>query len=240
MFKIITKYFETYKKDKKDKAAYLKEILWAHIYHDSIRGKTWLNNLPLNIGRWAGNYAFFYVLNRILNDFKPKSILELGMGESTKFVSTYLDNYLIESTHLVVEQDENWKNIFKENFKLSIRTKIVVCPIEKIYVKGFETNSYQNFNYFIMENFDLYIIDGPKECAHYSRYDIMNIAQRFESENEFVILMDDYNRQGEKETVADLFDLFKKKNIQVFYKTYTGDKSVIVIATEKYKYVTSF
>ena len=28
-----------------------KELEWAHIYHDSIRGKEWLENLPLNVGR---------------------------------------------------------------------------------------------------------------------------------------------------------------------------------------------
>ena len=42
-----------------------KEIEWAHIYHDSIRGKKPIEELGLNIGRWAGNYSFFYVLNRI-------------------------------------------------------------------------------------------------------------------------------------------------------------------------------
>ena len=46
-----------------------KEIEWAHVYHDSIRGVKWIENQPLNIGRWAGNYTFFYLLNRVLHDF---------------------------------------------------------------------------------------------------------------------------------------------------------------------------
>jgi len=216
------------------------ELEWAHVYHDSIRGKQWLENLPLNIGRWAGNYSFFYVLNRILNDFKPKAILEMGLGESTKFISTYLDNYLVDSNHLVIEQDENWKNIFKENFKLSNRTEIVVCPLEKAIIKGFETNTYHNFEQAVTEIFDLYIIDGPFGSSHYSRYDIMKLANNFEPENQFIIVMDDYNRQGEKETIADLLSLLKSKNINVFHNSYIGNKSVIVIATEKYKYSTSF
>jgi 16S rRNA G966 N2-methylase RsmD len=216
------------------------ELEWAHVYHDSIRGKQWLENLPLNIGRWAGNYAFFYVLNRILNDFKPKAILELGLGESTKFVSKYLDNYLLDSKHLVIEQDENWKNIFKENFTLSNRSEIVVCTLEKAIVKGFETNAYHNFEHAVKGEFDLYLIDGPFGSSHYSRYDIMKLANNFEAENQFIIVMDDYNRHGEKETIADLLSLLKSKNINVFHNSYTGNKSVMVIATEKYKYATSF
>ncbi|MEZ0130278.1 hypothetical protein AB9T88_11140, partial [Flavobacterium sp. LBUM151] len=42
------------------------ELLWASVFHDSIRGKKGIEDLSLNIGRWAGNYSFFYVLNRIL------------------------------------------------------------------------------------------------------------------------------------------------------------------------------
>jgi hypothetical protein len=216
------------------------ELEWAHVYHDSIRGKQWLQDLPLNIGRWAGNYSFFYVLNRILNDYKPKAILELGLGESTKFISTYLDHYLVDTKHLVIEQDENWKNIFMERFSLSPRTEIVICPLEKLVVKGFETNSYQNFSSEVNKNFDLYLVDGPFGSSRYSRYDIMSIADGFKPQDQFVIIMDDYNRQGEKDTVADLFALFKQKNITLFHNIYSGNKSVFVIATEKYKYATSF
>jgi len=89
-----------------------KEIIWSQIFHDSIRNKTSLKNLPLNIGRWAGNYSLFYVLFRILNDFKPKKILELGLGESSKFISVFIQNYLNDSIHLIIEQDESWKNNF--------------------------------------------------------------------------------------------------------------------------------
>ena len=96
-----------------------KELEWAHIYHDSIRGKKWLEELPINVGRWAGNYSFFYVLNRILNDYKPKRILELGLGESTKVISAYINNYLTDSTHIVVEQDADWAKAFNEKFTLS-------------------------------------------------------------------------------------------------------------------------
>lgn len=215
------------------------ELEWASVYHDSIRGNKWLEELPLNIGRWAGNYSFFYVLNRILKDFKPKSILELGLGESTKFISTYLDNYLTNTNHLVIEQDENWKNLFVNNFKLSQNSKILISPLMKMEIKGFETNLYQNLDQITSEEYDLYLVDGPLGSANYSRYDIVLLAGQFKSEDQFIIVIDDYDRQGERETVMDLRRVLKKRNILFFENVYTGNKSVMVIATENYKFATS-
>ena len=40
-----------------------REMEWANYYHDSIRGIDFIEKLNLNIGRWAGNYTFFYLLN---------------------------------------------------------------------------------------------------------------------------------------------------------------------------------
>ncbi len=215
------------------------ELEWAFVYQDSIRGKKYIEELSLNVGRWAGNYSFFYVLNRILNDFKPKSILELGLGESTKFISTYLDNYLTDSKHIVIEQDENWKNLFEERFTISKKTQIIVCPSEIVNVKGFETNVYQNLDMAVTEKFDFYLVDGPNGSYHYSRYDIVKLASNFETEDQFIIMIDDYDRQGERETVMDLRFVFKQQNRKVYENIYKGNKSVIVIATEKYKLATS-
>ena len=87
------------------------EIEWAHVYHDSIRDKPYLQNLSLNIGRWAGNYAFFYLLNRILFETKPKRILELGLGESSKLISVYIENILVNSEHLIFEHNSTQAHV---------------------------------------------------------------------------------------------------------------------------------
>lgn len=215
------------------------ELLWASIFHDSIRGKKGIENLPLNIGRWAGNYSFFYVLNRILNDYQPKKILEFGLGESSKLVSSYLDNYLIDSTHLIIEQDESWRSTFENNFTMSKRSSIEVMPLVKKAHKEFEFNGYLNIENKIDSKFDLYIIDGPFGSLNYSRFDIFTLVEKLSKEDEFIILIDDYDRNGEKETVGELLKMFNDKEINVFIATYSGMKSVIVIVTERYKYVTS-
>lgn len=215
----------------------LRELDWSNVYHDSIRGKIWLEGLPLNIGRWAGSYSFFYILNRILNDFKPNKILELGLGESSKFISAYMDNYLLESKHLIIEQDNAWKDIFENSFKLSLKSKIKICPLEIKQIHGHQVKSYGNFDKVILNKFDLYIIDGPHGSENFSRFEIVRLMEVAKENDEFVIVFDDYQRKGEQQTINVLLELFKSKNIKIYQNSYFGNKTVHVIGTEKYKYI---
>jgi hypothetical protein len=217
----------------------LKELEWANVYHDSIRGKVWLENLSLNIGRWAGNYSFFYVLNRILSDCKPQSILEFGLGESSKFISAYISNDLRNTKHLVIEQNELWYSSFIENNPLNINSKVQVCPLIIEEINSYKVKCYSNIESKVTKKYDLYIVDGPFGSPHFSRYDIVKIARRFEITDEFIIVIDDYNRIGEKETVNELITLFKEKRISIFKNSYEGNKCVCILATKKYKYLES-
>ena len=216
-----------------------RDLKWANIYHDSIRGKEWLNNLSLNIGRWAGDYSFFYILNRILNDYRPMEILELGLGESSKFISAYLDNSLIESNHTIIEQSSQWENVFNDRFTLSSRSSVHILPLQQKKVKGFETKGYEKIEEFITKKYDLYIVDGPFGSSNYSRYDILDIMRKMNKKDEFILIFDDLERQGEKQTFDDLIEFFKEKEIKVHIQYYEGTKSVAVVGTEKYRYVKS-
>lgn len=216
-----------------------KEVEWANIYHDSIRGKKWLEELPINVGRWAGNYSFFYVLNRILNDYKPKRILEFGLGESSKVISVYLDNYLTETAHLIIEQDENWAASFNEKFTLSKKSTIEVLPLKKQTINNFEVNSYANFAEKLTDTFDLYVVDGPFGSDRFSRYDIISLVKKFNPTHEFIILFDDTNRKGEFETCEEIKSILEQKKISFYSGYYEGVKGSTIIASEKYKYATS-
>ena len=216
-----------------------KELEWAHIYHDSIRGKKPIEELSLNIGRWAGNYSFFYILNRILSDYKPSSILELGLGESTKFISTYLNNYLPNTNHIVVEQSLEWSKEFSNRFELSMNTKIIHCPLEKKIINGFEVNSYEKFEVKINQKFDLYLVDGPFGSPRYSRYDIVSLVENFKNDDEFILLLDDTNRPGEVDTMDQIIDILISKGINCHIGHYEGNKRVSTVCSDKYKYLAS-
>lgn len=215
------------------------ELEWAHIFHDTIKDKQWLNELALSPGRWAANYSFLYILVRILSDYKPKKMIEFGLGESSKVVSAFLDHQLTSSSHLIIEQDEKWISAFNSRFTLSEKSLIMHIPLAEKNIKGFAVQSYKNIGEKVDEIFDLYIVDGPFGSKKFSRYDICVLAEKLMPGNEFVIIIDDYNRQGENDTAVDLINIFAGKNIRISQGVYAGNKSQLVIATEKYRFAAS-
>jgi hypothetical protein len=240
MINKIKKVIAENKSSQKEILSYLKEIEWGLVYNDSIRGNPSLQNLPLNIGRWAGNYSFFYVLNRILSDYKPINILEIGLGESTKLISTFIESEIKKTNHVIVEHDQEWINSFNNKFKLSTYSKIIFCPIKSENIKGHNSIVYFDLNEKVSNKFDLYVIDGPHGSERFSRYDIVKLANQFTTNDEFIIIFDDTNRKGEMDTIQDLITLLKSRNIKIHIGNYSGNKSQTIIATEKYKLSISF
>ena len=215
----------------------LNEIEWANIYHDSIRDNEELQKLSLKIGRWAGNYSFFFIMHRILKDFQPKKIVEFGLGESSKFISTYNRSIGNIYEHVVVEQDDNWTTIFNSSFpneNITIQHHL----LQKKTVKGYQYNGYKNIEN-VPTDADFYLIDGPFGSPHYSRYDIIHVLEEIELDHEFIFVLDDYDRKGEQETTESIINMFIEKGKQVYYKKIGGRKSQFVLVTEKYKYVLS-
>ena len=217
------------------------ELEWAHVFHDSIRGKSWLQSLPLNIGRWAGNYSYFYVLCRLLNDYQPTKIIEFGVGESSKVVSAFLEHQLFKSQHVILEEDEHWAAAFSDRFKLGQRSEVKLLPIaDKQTHDGVAYKGYQGIEQLVGNTkYDLYLVDGPKGSPHCSRYDIVSAMEAMEVGDEFIVLIDDHNRAGEQETAERLQQLLRDKGLTIFDGQYIGNSSQIVIATSKYRFATT-
>jgi hypothetical protein len=214
------------------------EILWSNIYHDSIRGKKYIEELSIYPGRWAANYSLLYVINRILSDYKPKKIIEFGLGESSKLISTYLQNELIDSAHTIIEHNPEWVEVFRNRFKLNNRVKIDMRELEEKSINGNISITYKNITDYSNEPADLFIVDGISS-DRYSRNYIFQIFAAIKSFENFIIIIDDYERQGEKDTGNDLICLLESRGIELFIGYYYGNKTQIVIATSKYQFVTS-
>jgi hypothetical protein len=215
------------------------ELIWAQIYHDSIRGRDYIENLPLNIGRWAGNYSFFYLLNRIMHDVQPSHILELGLGESTKFISSCINHLPAIKSHTIVEQNKSWLESFQDRFKLHDKSIPTICPLESIVFQGNNVECYQGLENQIEGVFDFYLVDGPFGSPHFSRIDILFLTKRLKSKDKFIILVDDYDRVGEQETVELLKSHFKEMNIPIYCKVYSGLKQVFLMVSKEYQYLTT-
>lgn len=216
------------------------EVVWANVFHDTIRDRQWLQTLPLSPGRWAVGYSMLYVIARVLADYKISSVVEFGLGESSKLVDACVYHHLPGCTHVIVEHDQAWIDHFAQRYAFKGNPRLITLDLIEKEIKGNPVKTYKGIQEALVNAADLYVIDAPFGSPRYSRYEIVTIAlERFVPGSEFIIILDDYNRQGEQDTIADLLEVLKLKQIKVYTGLYTGSKSQMVIATEKYRHAVS-
>ena len=110
------------------------ELVWATVWHDTIKGITWANSIErLSPGRAAAGYNYLYVMTRILDEIEPKKILDLGLGISSTLITSYIDTIHRENTkHLIIEHDKTWIDFYTNKHTLSKNTSVLQLDIEKI------------------------------------------------------------------------------------------------------------
>lgn len=222
----------------------VQEFGWAITFADSIKN-TWLASVNLSLGRWAIGYPFAYILFRTLEAQKPLDILELGLGESSKIILAY-KNYACNEgggNHTIVEQSKAWIKFFKKNNeKLLGNTELVQLDYEFSKFRSFENvRVFRNFKEkFINKKFDLICIDAPigGDMKDICRVDILSILPNCLNSS-FVILLDDYNRQTEKNLAKILLEELDKNNISYITGCYEGEKSTLLIASPNLTYLSS-
>jgi 16S rRNA G966 N2-methylase RsmD len=220
----------------------LMENNWCNVFNSAIRGNVWFYDVPLNVGRWAGNYSFFYVLFRILNDTKPLKILELGLGESTKMIQAYIKNYNQTSSCTSIEHSLEWIEVKKKSGISEKYINIVQVELAEEIVNECQTIRYSNLVEVLSERkekYNLIIIDGPLGSDCFSRSNIIDIVQNGLLNDEFIIIMDDVNRKGEQETSQVLINFLNKRGYIFHVGHYSGEKDQLIIVSKELKYLTS-
>ena len=218
-----------------------KELLWADIFSDVSSDSVWLKNKAFSAGRWAVGYQYLYVVYRILNEVKPRRVLELGLGQSTRLLGQYAAHNP-EVQHTVVEHDPNWIQFFQQDFGLSKNSQIVQLEREyKQFKEDDRVLAFSNFKEtFVGQKFDFISIDAPLggEAIVYARIDILDLIPDSLAES-FIIVLDDFNRQGEKNTIKVLEEKLKETGITYVRGVYSGQKDCLVICSEDLKFVCS-
>lgn len=220
----------------------LSENNWANVFNSAIAGSTWFKDVPLNVGRWAAGYPLLYVLYRILNELRPQNILELGMGETTMMFQHYKMNLNPDATCVTVEHNLEWIETKKRSGFSEGAIEILTPELDKIEIKGKQTLRYKSLTDQLRnggKRFNLLLIDGPFGSENYSRYNVIELIENNFLANDFIIIMDDYNRSGERETIDDVRVLINEKGIKFTEGVYAGEKSSCIIASEHYALSTS-
>ncbi|MBS5301354.1 MAG: hypothetical protein KHY39_09935 [Clostridiaceae bacterium] len=218
---------------------YNEENNWSAVFHDAIMGSKWLEKQDFCPGRWAIGYQALYVLYRVLNEVRPKAILELGLGQSTKLITQYAAANS-EVYHVVVEHDESWIDLFKTTTQIAINTRILRKNLTIERWNGVDgIRVYEEFSKDIIPGkYNLIVIDAPwgGDMKEYARVDVARVLDQC-LDDSFVILMDDYNRSGEQATVEYMKKVLEKKEIKFSFAKYEGAKDVAVIVSEDLKYI---
>ncbi|PRP67777.1 hypothetical protein [Nonlabens agnitus] len=214
------------------------ESVWANVFHDSIKQYAYLDRLSLNVGRFSANYTLLYLLHRIIDISNPKRLLELGLGESSKFISTYLKHEHNTCNHIIVEHDKDWVTHFSK-FALSECSEIQMFEVKK----GSYLNKYRSCNYVGFEQlgksgkFQMIVIDGPLGTKQYSRNDVLQHLEALVDFKNFIIVFDDTQRKGEHQTFKAMCKQIKQKGVSYGSTTYYGDKFVSLIYSSNYDYL---
>lgn len=219
-----------------------RENYWANVFQSSVAGSSWFKEIPLNVGRWAGNYSLFYVLYRILNEIKPQNILELGLGETTKMIQAYKKDNNSNANCITVEQNKDWIDIrIKNDISIDL-INLLHIPVHTINIDGKQTSAYKGLVDALKpfdQKFNLILIDGPNGSLNFSRYNIIELVTEGFLASDFIIIVDDYERNGERQTIEKLLELLQQKNIKFEVGDYVGEKHQRLIVSPNFHYLIS-
>lgn len=224
-----------------------KELIHARNFENITQNSNWLEDKSFTTGGWAIGYQGLYCLYRVLNEFRPKNILELGLGQSTKMIGQYAKNFGGGVSHTVIENDDAWIEFFERDSKLFNTTEIVKLD--------YAMTNYETRNSEIIQNvrvydkfketfsgckFDLILVDAPwsGDMKNIGRIDILSIIPDC-LEKSFIILVDDSQRDAEKKMINELREILTERGMSGIIKDYQGIKKLTMICSPDNNFFTT-
>jgi len=234
----------------------IKKFIWKHLgiqeilqaeeatrngllFSQAIQDCPWLKSKGFSISYfgWSMDALALHNLFRILEDVKPKNILEFGLGQSSKIIHQYADFYKINA--LTIEHDKDWIDYIKTHAS-QINFNILQEDLEEVVINGIKTLSYRNSKEWVEagEGDDiLIVVDGPFGQDHYSRPQVLDFVLKLGKN--FCIFMHDAERSGEQETLSLLCEKLSQNGIEFLRKDYGYVRQHTVICSKSWKFLTS-
>lgn len=214
------------------------EISKALLFLSTIANSLWLKNKSFSPGGWAADFSFLYTLYRVLNDTNPKKIVEFGLGQTTKIISQYCDSMNCDA--FTFEHDDQWIKFFKKSFDISNKLTIQLSNITTVKYKGFETLRYaDNVQNITGNKIELIVLDGPYGSDGFSRTQIFDLIPNAINKDQFCLLIDDYQRIGEKNTANEIMKILTDNKIEFLQQEYSGEKTHFLLCSSKLHFLTT-
>lgn len=206
----------------------LEELFWMSHFDRRLKSRKRLEGVDLRLGNWALGPAGMSILLDTLTQVRNPRVLELGLGESSKIVAQTLES----DNHLVIDHDESWVKHWttQQEQRGAPVPKIEVFPMR--FSK--KRSQYDFGEKRIGEGFNVFLVDGPFGSRNESRRNILDIADEWTTNQEFVVIIDDVHRVGELQTYAALKEKLRSKGIGFKSRKITDLKEVGVVCSMHY------
>lgn len=190
----------------------------------------------------AASASLMLLLFKCLQLCRPRKILELGSGQTTKMLGNYFrDN---PGTYiLTLEQDKQWTEILGpyisyngrcHDYRFSqLGTKKFICGGADVEVS---TQWFQDVKDVQSHKFNLILVDGPNGADMYSRSGILEYLPEI-LDNTFVIIFDDAERYGEITTIRLLRKLLDNTKVEYTSFEVNGIKRQYVFCSKNVEFL---
>ncbi len=216
---------------------YNKELYYGMIFNNLSNNTEWLIRKDFIPTGGAANYSFLFTLLCVLNQGKPKNILEFGIGQTSKLTSQYA-KYNQNSELQIIEHDLHWIDIMNQQLCPSQNVQIIQKDMIKTEINGFQNDVYDDLSNVVQNTkYDLIVIDGPYGFnSTYPRTNILSLIPQNLSED-FVIILDDVERIGEQNTMNLIFEKLRQNNITFEYKISGSIKKQLILTSKSMKWL---
>lgn len=145
----------------------------------------------------AANHSLLYLILRIGCEYRPRSVLDIGAGQTTLLWSMLHRRGLVGDV-LTLEHDPDWG----ARIRAQVDHQVVVTPLQPAPIAGRATMTYDWDAALADRTFDIAVCDGPIGVARHSRRGVLSVLDRQRLGSDFVLILDDAERPGEQDTIA--------------------------------------
>jgi predicted O-methyltransferase YrrM len=163
------------------------------------------HQMPVLRESWAVSPDLMLLVVSLLQERRPATIVELGSGASTIWMALALDQFGLGSRLISVDHDAGFGEQTRERlaaYGLEKRVELRHAPLVDLELAGQTLPWYHREALADLESCDLLLVDGPPgSVGPQARYPALPVlADRMAPGS--CVLVDDYNRDGEREMVA--------------------------------------
>ncbi|MBR3458776.1 MAG: hypothetical protein IKH16_11595 [Selenomonadaceae bacterium] len=214
----------------------------------AIRGSEWFAKQAIALGtenNYEVSWTYLLILYRLLDEYHPRHILELNLGQATKMTAQYAASH--PCSHTVIEHDRERVEHYLRCWKIpcSSNTSFRGSSLLKVKHGGHGELVgvvYQHFQTIAANRkYDLILLKSPAfEKGTYIHMELLLVLPDILS-NDFAILMDHAEDPCGNAVLKDMASLLETHGVGFLRKDFVeSGRKVCLLASKNWKYINEF